>query len=141
MQAEEDHAGRLITDESRQAPKVQIEGEDTPIFPEGLCEDRLVRRSMEALVSPVDGIMTLLAQPSQHAQVHTHVGEEAHEGLRDADLVPRQPGGILHRLLDVLALEIRVASQDLVEGRAVGDLADDERDRNAQAADAGAAPP
>ena len=80
VQAEEDHAGRLITDESRQAPKVQIEGEDTPIFPEGLCEDRLVRRSLEALVSPVDGIMTLLAQPSHHAKVHTHVGEEAHEG-------------------------------------------------------------
>ena len=141
MQAEEDHAGRLITDESRQAPKVQIEGEDTPISAEGLCEDRLVRRPMKALVSQVDGIMTLLAQPFHYAQVHTHVGEEAHERLRDANLDPCRPGGVLHRLLDVLALEIRGASQDLVESGAVGDLADDERDRNAQAADAGAAPP
>ena len=71
MQAEEDHAGRLITDESRQAPKVQIEGEDTPIFPEGLCEDRLVRRPMKALVSQVDGIMTLRAQPSHPTRKST----------------------------------------------------------------------
>jgi hypothetical protein len=34
--------------------------------------------------------------------------------LRDADLFPRQPGGVLDGLLDVRALEVRVAGKDLL---------------------------
>src|SRR5207302_5874735 len=46
---------------------------------------------------------------------------------------------VAERLLDVLALEIGVARENLVEGGAVRDLSDDDRDRNPHPANAGAA--
>src|SRR3546814_514762 len=55
------------------------------------------------------------------------------------DLIARQPCGELERLLDVLAFEIRVLDEKLVDGGAVGDLGDDVGHRDPHAADAGAA--
>ncbi len=44
------------------------------------------------------------------------------------DFLAGQPGRVLEGLLDVLPFQVRVAVEDLVEGGAVGDVADDHRD-------------
>src|SRR4029450_299698 len=60
--------------------------------------------------------------------------------LRKDYLLLREPGGILDGLLDVVSLEVRIAREDVVEGRPVRDLPPDHRHGDAHTADARAAP-
>ena len=84
--------------------------------------------------------MALFAQPGNHAQTHTHICEKPHASLlRRAHLLVRKPRRIFEGLLDVFTGEVRVAVQNLVNGRAVRDLADDDRHRNPHPTDRGAA--
>src|ERR1022692_3004146 len=53
-----------------------------------------------------------------------------------ADPFLRQPCRILQGLLDIPALQVGIARKDFLGSRAVGDLANDDRYRNAHAANA-----
>jgi hypothetical protein len=77
------------------------------------------------------------ALPDTDPLIDAHVGEEAHgDALRPLHLLLRQPGSVLDRLLNVVTLEVRVAGEDLVKRRTMGDLADDHGHGNPHAADA-----
>jgi hypothetical protein len=105
-----------------------------------LTEDRLVREALQALVPQMDRVVAPLTQPGDDALIDAHVGEEAHRGaLRLLHLLLREPCGVLDCLLDVLAFEVRVPSENLVERRAVSDLPDDHGHGDPHAANAGAA--
>jgi hypothetical protein len=74
-------------------------------------------------------VVALATEPVRNADVDAHVHQNAHDHLRILDALLRQPCCILYGLLDVLSFEIWVAGKDLVEGRAVSDLVDYDRDR------------
>ena len=59
--------------------------------------------------------------------------------LRRYDLLLCKPGRILDRLLEVGRFEIGVAGKDLIDRRAVGNLADNDRDGDTHPANAGLA--
>src|SRR6266571_6344790 len=63
--------------------------------------------------------------------------------LNELHLLLREPGGVAERLLDVFALQVRVAREHLIEGCPVRALADHDRDPNPHApgARAGSRPP
>src|SRR5437763_426699 len=86
----------------------------------------------------------------------TRAGHAPHQSIRDGLQLTRSPAILTRmarpalqiskltpaerlRLLDVLALEIGVARENLVEGGAMRDLTNDDRDRNPHPANAGAA--
>ncbi len=87
----------------------------------------------------MDGVVPVLAQPSGNMDIHAHVEKElqAPSSVRsaDVDLLLGEPGGIAEGLLDVLALEVRVPCQHLLEGCSVGNLPHDHRDRDSHPAD------
>src|SRR6266478_1409582 len=60
-------------------------------------------------------------------------------GSTELHLLLREPGGVAERLLDVFAVQVRVAPEHLIEGCPVRDLADHDRDPNPHAPDARAA--
>jgi len=70
----------------------------------------------------LDDVVPLATQPVDDPAIHAHVGEETH-GRRSGqpDFFARQPSGVFDRLPDVLAFEVGGASENLLEGRAVGD--------------------
>src|SRR5207249_9152174 len=91
------------------------------------------------VVAQVRHLVSLLAQPVDDSLIDAHVGEKPHAGSAELHLLLREPSRVAEGLLDVLALEIGVARENLVEGGAVRDLTDDDRDRNPHPANAGAA--
>jgi hypothetical protein len=71
---------------------------------------------------------------------YAHIGEETHEArLWSADFFAGKPGRVLYGLRNVLALEVRMVRQDLVERGPVGDLTDDDGHGDAHASNAGPA--
>jgi hypothetical protein len=104
----------------------------------GFGEDLAVGESMQPFVSEMDGVMPLVPEPLDHTDIHAHVGQEAHSGLplRCPYLLLREPGRVAQGLFDVRSFEIRVSCEDFFEGCTVGNLTDDDRDRNPHAADA-----
>jgi len=70
-------------------------------------------------------LVSLLAQPVDDSLIDAHVGEKPHVGSAELHLLLREPSRVAERLLDVLALEIGVTRENLVEGGAVRDLTDE----------------
>jgi len=127
--AEQDDARHSPTGQGGDLAEVQVEREDDSLLGDGLVEDLLVRQPVQSLVPQMHRVVTRRAQPGDDPLIHAHVGEETHDRrLRRLDLLLRQPGGVLDRLLDVLAFEIRVPLEDILERRPVRDLSDDHRD-------------
>ena len=59
-------------------------------------------------------LVSLLAQPVDDSLIDAHVGEKPHVGSAELHLLLRDPSRVAERLLDVLALEIGVARENLV---------------------------
>ena len=71
-------------------------------------------------------------QPSCGGASQSHTSRRAHFFLR-------QPCRVRQRLLNVFRLQVRIVGEDFINRRAMGELADDDRDGDAHAANAGAA--
>jgi hypothetical protein len=89
---------------------------------------------METFIAEVNCVMLVLLQPSNDPAVHTHIGKKSHRLLGRVNLFLRQPSRILDRLLDIFPFQVRVTFKYFVKTRAVSNLADDDRNRNAHAA-------
>src|SRR5947199_314730 len=139
VEAEEDHARLPAARQCRDLAEVQVEGQDDAILRDGLGKDIFIGHPMEPFVAQVRHLVSLFAQAVDDSLIDAHVGEKSHAGSAKLHLLLREPSRVAERLLDVLALEIGVARENLVEGGAVRDLTDDDRDRNPHPADAGAA--
>jgi hypothetical protein len=87
----------------------------------------------------MSGIVAFTAEPADHREADSHVRQEA-QRLRGVNLFLRQPSRVPERLPNIFRLEVRIAFQYFLDGRAVSDLSDDHGDRNSQPADAGTSP-
>ena len=112
VEAEDNHARFPATRKRRNFPEVEIESEDGPVLRDSLREDRSVRQALEALVTEMQGLVTLLTKPGADANIHTHVQKESHAPFpgwsADMDLLLGEPRGIPQGLLDVLAFEVGI---------------------------------
>jgi hypothetical protein len=82
--------------------------------------------------------MTLRAEPHGDSSGDTDIRQEPHSALlRGMNLLLREPRYVLERLPDVLPLQIRIVRENLLGGRPVRELANDHRDGNPHATDAG----
>jgi len=104
-----------------------------------LGEMKEVRRRLPALQPQVGCVVAPGSQLFNDALSHSHVRKKAHgEGSARHHAFLSQPRRVLERLVHVLAFQVRVFAQYLFHGRAVGDLSNDDRDRDTHAANAGA---
>lgn len=114
-QPEDDHAGVSCPRDGGNLAEIEVERQDDPALDPRLREDLAVGKPMKTLVAEVEGVVALLPQPARDRELDSHVREETHGSLRGMHLFLRQPGGVPKGLLDVLALQIRILAQDLLE--------------------------
>lgn len=82
--------------------------------------------------------MPLCAQPLHDTDVHTHLGEGPHKPGSGSDyLLLRQPSGVFERLLYILALKVGIALKDVLNTRPVGNLSDNQGNRDTHPSDTG----
>lgn len=76
-QAKHDNGKRCVVRHGDDFAEIQVKGQHDAMFTHGLGKDIPIYESFQTLFTEVDGVLPLLAQPSNHARADPHVCEKA----------------------------------------------------------------